>query len=230
MSAAALVGTLEALGVSLSLTPEGRLRMEPASLLPAELLTELRAGRDEIVRFLSVEAGEEGRNKTPETPETPGIASNTIENARGFSGVSPGFDVKPPIPVTLLEAIQNDPKTTPNPAQTPSKRYAPDPITAGQQAGRCGSCARWVAHAAPAAHLGVCDAGRRAHGWFDGAPLAPVETQAALLCQVYGGSGWRAVQKNATGARHNVAVLPAPREGMPENATAEPSVELERPA
>ena len=56
--------------------------------------------------------------------------------------------------------------------------------------GHCGSCARWSAP--PQAHMGLCSAGRAAHGWYDGNPVAPVEIQAGHGCVAHGGKSWQA--------------------------------------
>ena len=58
--------------------------------------------------------------------------------------------------------------------------------------GHCGLCARWEALPAPLAHLGECSAGRAAHGWHDGNPVAPVEIHAAHSCAAWEGKGFRA--------------------------------------
>ena len=55
----------------------------------------------------------------------------------------------------------------------------------------CGSCARWAALPAPLAHMGLCSAGRAAHGWYDGNPVAPVEIHAAHACAANSGKGFR---------------------------------------
>ena len=64
--------------------------------------------------------------------------------------------------------------------------------------GHCGSCARWIALPAPLAHIGLCSAGRAAHGWYDGNPVAPVELQAGHGCAAHGGKGWKAIQRMQT--------------------------------
>ena len=56
----------------------------------------------------------------------------------------------------------------------------------------CNSCARWEALALPLAHMGLCSAGRAAHSWYDGNPVAPVEIQAAHCCAAHGGKSYRA--------------------------------------
>lgn len=57
------------------------------------------------------------------------------------------------------------------------------------QAGECGTCSSWSA--LPAAHMGLCRAGRRAHGWYDGDPQQGVEIHVRHRCAAYGGTGWR---------------------------------------
>ena len=71
----------------------------------------------------------------------------------------------------------------------------PDPLEVGQQPGHCGTCARWEALAPPLAHMGLCSAGRAAHGWYDGNPVAPVEIQAGHGCAAHGGKGWQVKTK-----------------------------------
>ena len=68
----------------------------------------------------------------------------------------------------------------------------PDPLEVGQQPGHCGICARWEALAPPLAHMGLCSAGRAAHGWHDGNPAAHVEIHAAHSCAAWEGQGFRA--------------------------------------
>ncbi len=47
-----LLNTLEGLGVQATVTPSGKLRLEPASLVPAALLDEVRAQRAELLAAL----------------------------------------------------------------------------------------------------------------------------------------------------------------------------------
>ena len=42
--------------------------------------------------------------------------------------------------------------------------------------------------------MGLCSAGKRAHGWYDGNPALPVEIQAGHGCMANGGKGWQAKQ------------------------------------
>ena len=67
--------------------------------------------------------------------------------------------------------------------------------TAGTLTHTCGTCARWEALAPPLAHMGLCSAGRAAHGWYDGNPVAPVEIQAGHGCAAHGGKGWQVKTK-----------------------------------
>ena len=62
----------------------------------------------------------------------------------------------------------------------------------------CGSCACWSALSAPLVHMGLCAVGRRAHGWLDGNPVAPVEIQAGHGCAAHGGKSWQAQQRTQT--------------------------------
>lgn len=75
-STAALLGTLEGLGISISATPEGKLRLQPFSLVPAELVEEIRNHRAELLAELSPVS------ETPEklvisghAPPAPGLPS-----------------------------------------------------------------------------------------------------------------------------------------------------------
>ena len=52
MSVLTLLDTLESLGVQVTVTPGGKLRLEPASLVPAALLDEVRAQRAELLDAL----------------------------------------------------------------------------------------------------------------------------------------------------------------------------------
>ncbi len=52
MSVLTLLDTLEGLGVQATVTPGGKLRLEPASLVPAALLDEVRAQRAELLDAL----------------------------------------------------------------------------------------------------------------------------------------------------------------------------------
>ena len=57
------------------------------------------------------------------------------------------------------------------------------------QQGVCLTCARWQ----PDEYGdGLCPLGRRAHGWYDGNPAAPVITTAAHRCAAKNGAGWQA--------------------------------------
>jgi hypothetical protein len=51
-SVSALLGTLEGLGVSISATPDGNLRIEPAALVVPELLEEIRRHKTELLNGL----------------------------------------------------------------------------------------------------------------------------------------------------------------------------------
>jgi len=93
----------------------------------------------------------------------------------------------------VQEALQNDmdqQQTSLETAPTHARWPALDLLARAQQPGHCGCCARWAAYPSPADHMGVCSAGRAAHGWLDGAAHASVETQVGLRCQVYEGTGW----------------------------------------
>lgn len=56
--------------------------------------------------------------------------------------------------------------------------------------GHCGSCARWTP--TPYTLEGECSAGRRAHGWYDGNPSAPVLIHPGHRCAADSGQGYRA--------------------------------------
>ncbi|MEF2278783.1 hypothetical protein V3W47_10780 [Deinococcus sp. YIM 134068] len=60
----------------------------------------------------------------------------------------------------------------------------------GAQPGHCGSCARWTPTPYPLE--GECSAGRRAHGWYDGNPSAPVLIHPGHRCAADSGQGYRA--------------------------------------
>jgi hypothetical protein len=115
--AAVLVDTLEGLGVSLTVTAEGRLSLEPASVIPSELMGLLKEQKQEVIGCIHARAG--GQKETPETPETPEGSASTSNPPRCFSGVSPdqtpvtpppmaGIDFAPlPRPlVTLVQAAK----------------------------------------------------------------------------------------------------------------------------
>ena len=53
MNARLLLDTLEGLGVVASVTVSGKLRLEPASQLPAELLDEVRAAKSDLLAALT---------------------------------------------------------------------------------------------------------------------------------------------------------------------------------
>lgn len=71
MSALALLQTLDGLGVQVSRTAEGNLRLEPASLVPAELKAELRAQKAEVLEALSTPAEVVGQGDNLPTPTIP---------------------------------------------------------------------------------------------------------------------------------------------------------------
>jgi hypothetical protein len=60
-----------------------------------------------------------------------------------------------------------------------------------RQPGHCGACALWEALPAPLAHMGLCSAGRGAHGWYDGPSDQVVEIHAAHACIAWEGKGFR---------------------------------------
>lgn len=76
------------------------------------------------------------------------------------------------------------------PAQGKHLNLPPDWAAMGTESGRCGSCARWTR--TDYILEGECNAGRRAHGWFDGNPQAPVIITIAHRCAAHGGQGWQA--------------------------------------
>ena len=80
------------------------------------------------------------------------------------------------------EAMPHPPSLSPSPL--------PDLAALALLPGHCGSCARFTP--GPFPPLGLCSAGRRAHGWLDGSPLLPVEIHAAHGCPVLEGKGWGA--------------------------------------
>lgn len=57
------------------------------------------------------------------------------------------------------------------------------------QLGRCASCAHW--RGPDEYGDGLCPLGRRAHGWADGNPDAPVITTPLHECAAHGGKGWK---------------------------------------
>lgn len=140
MSALSLLNTLEGLGVAASVTPDGKLRLEPASRIHPALLDEVRAAKPEVMAAL---------NKAKEEALTAEVVAY------------------------------------------PHNLSRPAWAVLAQQPGHCGSCARWEAHPAPADHMGMCSAGRRAHSELHGEPLAPVEIQAGHTCRVYGAQGYQ---------------------------------------
>ena len=74
---------------------------------------------------------------------------------------------------------------------TPPPPRPPEGLPSAQ-ARTCGSCARFTPCPEPQAHMGLCSAGKRAHGWLDGNPALPVELQAGHKCAVNDGKGYRA--------------------------------------
>ena len=57
------------------------------------------------------------------------------------------------------------------------------------QPGRCASCTHWQG---PDEYGdGLCPLGRRAHGWYDGNPDAPVMTTPLHECAAHAGRGWK---------------------------------------
>ena len=75
-SPSALLGTLEGLGVSISVTSERRLRVEPASLVPAELLEEIRIHRAELLTELArLSEQVQKHGKLPPAPPIPALPS-----------------------------------------------------------------------------------------------------------------------------------------------------------
>ena len=169
VTAAALVGTLEGLGVGLSVTPLGKLRAEPASLIPGELLEELRLLKAEVVALLLSASSAGEANRTPQRPQTPPMLSGAHRNLR----------------CSILET----PQQTPQNAVRPGSALPSDPLVIGQQPGRCGSCARW-SPGPWVPYMGGCSAGWAAHGLPYGTPPGPVEIQAGHGCVAYRGRGW----------------------------------------
>lgn len=102
----------------------------------------------------------------------------------------------------LAEKVDSDQGVRPSPPRpaggTVSGKTAPQqlnsahsvPVALQAESGRCGSCRRWTPAEYPLE--GECNAGRRAHGWFDGDPQAPVLTTPHHRCAAQGGQGWQA--------------------------------------
>lgn len=81
------------------------------------------------------------------------------------------------------------------PAPRPAVKPRPDAAALAQTPGHCGCCARWTPTGYPLE--GECSAGRRAHGWPDGNPDAPVLTTPHHTCAAYSGRGWKAREGRA---------------------------------
>ena len=106
-------------------------------------------------------------------------------------------------PAALLEAVRAEraallahlrgaakEEAAPAPASS-----SPDVARLAQTPGHCGCCARWTPTGYPLE--GECSAGRRAHGWPDGNPDAPVLTTPHHTCAAYSGQGWKAREGRA---------------------------------
>ena len=92
----------------------------------------------------------------------------------------------PPLPV-LADSQKQRGEIMPGPVKTSEVEAA----APRKNQPRCAICARWEALPAPLAHMGLCNAGRLAHGWADGNPHGPVEISGAHGCVVCGGRGHR---------------------------------------
>lgn len=99
---------------------------------------------------------------------------------------------------------------TPAKEERPRPSSSPDWEVIGQQPGHCASCARWEAAPDWGPFMGLCSAGRQAHGWWDGDSSAPVPIHGAHGCAAYDGKGYRA---RGTGKRYAPASLPSPDVG-----------------
>jgi hypothetical protein len=80
----------------------------------------------------------------------------------------------------------------------------PDWATLGSQPGHCGSCARWEDAPDWGPLMGECMAGRRAHGWPDGNPSAPVVIHLGHRCAAHDGTAYR----SKTGGKRGGPRLP----------------------
>lgn len=72
------------------------------------------------------------------------------------------------------------------------------------QPGRCSTCALW--RGPDGYGEGQCLLGRRAHGWLDGVPLAPVTTTIHYSCGAREGRGWRRKPSAQGGSKCRPAV------------------------
>lgn len=187
MNLAQLRAALDQHGVSLTLTAEGKIRPRADQPPPPELVDAMREHKTALLEGLQNEVK---RGNAEQPDGAIGCSAEQQDDVERHSAAPQNDQSRPTFEPS------DDSKRLTFERENGMKRYTADPLELGKERGRCGSCARWAAHPAPADHMGVCSAGRAAHGWLDGAALTPVETQAALLCQVYGGSGWRKMLKN----------------------------------
>ena len=184
-----LLDTLEGLGVSVRLSETGKIRVQPVSACPAELLEELKENRETLQLFLE-------QKRHPVSPVSP-FPRVTQENyPRHHSRQIPVSPLTPPGPNDLgvsdcVLALRLER------GQHPDERLTAAALEG--QPGRCVSCSQWQG---PDAHGdGLCPLGRAAHGWLDGNPDAPVLTVALHVCAAHNGQGWQAGQSRGPLAR-----------------------------
>lgn len=94
-------------------------------------------------------------------------------------------------------AVDNEELGPPSPSSSKYATALPDWSVLSSEPGRCGSCSRWKATGYSLE--GECFAGRRAHGWWDGQPDAPVLTHPAHQCAASNGNAWRPKSKARLG-------------------------------
>ncbi|UQN07406.1 hypothetical protein [Deinococcus sp. QL22] len=134
------------------------------------------------------------------------------QEARPPKGVSeshtPGdLAAAPPVPVSADEVSVIHPTR-----QDAAKEDArPDWATLGGQPGHCGSCTRWGDAPDWGPLMGECMAGRRAHGWPDGNPSAPVVIHMGHRCAAYDGTAYR----SKTGGKRGGSRLPTAAQVAP---------------
>jgi len=180
----ALRHELAAQHVVLSLSPAGRLKYDAPAPLPVELVEAMKIHRDELLASL---------DPLPREVSSPAADSDSDSYSK-LSKRSPDL---------LLEIEKKGLDRDTNTPQAVSRLQA-----LAQIPGHCGVCARWTAHQAPLEHLGICNAGRQAHGWLDGSGRQPVEIHAAHACAAWGGRGFQGSAERSGATRQAIEVQP----------------------
>jgi len=205
LAAHALLSDLAAAGVRVELGTGGATLELSGKRPTADLLERVRASKPALLEALRSRQGAGQTTSNHFTHEVKTVTPS--QEARPRKGVSESHTPResasaPPVLSSPDEVNAIHP--TPLDSAKADAPPRPDWAALGSQPGHCGSCTRWEDAPDWGPLMGECMAGRRAHGWPDGNPSAPVVIHMGHRCAAHDGTAYR----SKTGGKRGGPRLP----------------------